>query len=218
MSARSSTILIYAELLSNIRQVSVGCSLQTESSSSTQAVVSPDGLSLSLRHHGVERSLQLPGRVVAPERLPPAKRGLKSLTWRLPIAPTTVVANARPAMEDQSVPWSARDLEPGAAVSCRACKAVLVEAGALGVWKDLPSENWAEMMEFWHCHKPHDHHKHDDGSLAHKAYGANSRIAAQTGVGFVDLTSFLVSREDLGDSAVSISFRISSLLPKQVGI
>ena len=129
MSARSSTILIYAELLSNIRQVSVGCSLQTESSSSTQAVVSPDGLSLSLRHHGVERSLQLPGRVVAPERLPPAKRGLKSLTWRLPIAPTTVVANARPAMEDQSVPWSARDLEPGAAVSCRACKAVLVEAG-----------------------------------------------------------------------------------------
>ena len=214
MSTRPSPVLIYAELLSNIRQVSVGCSLQTECSSTTEAAVLPDGLTFSLSHDGVERSVQLPGLVVAPARLPSAKRGPKSLTWRLPIAPTTIAANVRPAVEDQSVPWSARDLEPGAAVCCRACKAVLVKTGALRVWKDLPSENWAEMMEFWHCHKPHDHHQHDDGSLAHKAYGANSRIAAQTGVGFVDLTSFLVSREDLGGSIVSVSFSISSLPPR----
>lgn len=209
-------ILIYAELLSNIRQVSVGCSLQKESSSSTNAVVSSDGLTFSLSHDGVKRSVQLPGRVVAPSKLSSAQRGPKSLAWRLPIAPSTIAANVRPAMEDQSVPWSASDLEPGSAVSCRACNAKLVKQGALEVWKDLPSENWAEMMEFWHCHKPHDHHKHDDGALAHKAYGANSRIAAQHGVGFVDLTSFLISREDLGDSVVSHS-PSSKLLSKSSG-
>ena len=90
MSVRPSPVLIYAELLSNIRQVSVGCSLQTERTSSTQAVVSPDGLTFSLSHDGVERSIQLPGRVVAPGQLPSATRGPKSLAWRLAVAPTTI--------------------------------------------------------------------------------------------------------------------------------
>lgn len=33
------------------------------------------------------------------------------------------------------------------------------------MWKDLPSGNWAEMMDFWHCHKPDPEggHEHGDG-------------------------------------------------------
>ena len=206
-------ILIYAELLSNIRQVSVGCSLQTPSNSSTKAVISPNGLRLAINHDGVEQFVQLPGQVNPILQLPIPKIGANGLTWRLPLASTTA-SNGRPSVEDQSVPWSASDLEPGLAIRCRACKAVIVQSDVLTVWKDLPSENWAEMMEFWHCHKPNDHDNHDEENLAQKGYGANSRISAQPGVGFVDLASFLLSESDINDSVVSFflylffSFRI----------
>lgn len=86
--------------------------------------------------------------------------------------------------------------------SCRGCTAVIVEKGQVGEWRDLPSENWAEMMDFWHCHKPDDHdhgnaHQHKDTNLASiKGYGANTRFTAQVGVGFVDLASFLLAEDD----------------------
>ncbi|KAF4989583.1 hypothetical protein FGRMN_9045 [Fusarium graminum] len=80
----------------------------------------------------------------------------------------------------------------------------------------LPSENWAEMMEFWHCHKPHDHEHQDPESLASKGYGANHAISAQQGTGFVDLTSFLFSEPDCrglkySSSTMDAGFGLSSL-------
>lgn len=79
-------------------------------------------------------------------------------------------------------------------------------------WKDLPSENWAEMMEFWHCHKPHDHDQRDPESLASKGYGANNAISAQPGIGFVDLTSFLFAESDCDGLKVSL-ITIATIFP-----
>lgn len=211
-------ILIYTELLSNIRQVSVSCSLQTPSSSGTKASLSPDGLKFTISHDGVEQSVQLPGRVNAPSQLPLSNLGAKGLMWRLPVASPTAIVNVRPTADDHNTPWSAGDLEPGLSIRCRACKAVIVKQGTLQAWKDLPSENWAEMMEFWHCHKPHSHGHDDDEKLAHKAYGASSRISAQPGVGFVDLTSFLLAETDIDVSAVSIATSSVFLRTKYMGI
>jgi len=89
---------------------------------------------------------------------------------------------------------------------------LIVEAGKLAAWKDLPSENWAEMMEFWHCHKPEPQHhetKQDVGggrnsqegraaqeSLTARGYGANAAITAQRGVGFVDVMAFSFAEDD----------------------
>ncbi|KAI0597903.1 ubiquitin-conjugating enzyme E2-binding protein [Biscogniauxia sp. FL1348] len=197
-------VLIYAELLSNIRQISVGCTLPTPSSSTTKAVVSPDCLRLTVNHDGVERSIPLPGRVALPSQLPVQKTGLTNISWRLPLAGSRDRIQNVSASEE-AVPWSAGDLAPESAVSCRACKTPVVEAGVLKTWRDLPSENWAEMMEFWHCHKPHDH-KHKDGEhLASRGYGASSKISAQSGVGFIDLTSFLLSPSDISEPAVTPS-------------
>jgi hypothetical protein len=80
------------------------------------------------------------------------------------------------------------------------------------LWKDLPSENWAEMMEFWHCHKPDHKHGEDHGdasgkadekTLAARGYGASSVISAQEGVGFVDLTTLLFTESDCQHLTVS---------------
>ncbi|KAI0888629.1 ubiquitin-conjugating enzyme E2-binding protein [Annulohypoxylon maeteangense] len=208
MSA-SQPILIYAELLANIRQVSVVCLLPTPSRESTSAIISSDSLVFTIHHDDIETSVRLPGKlnVYSPPReqiLPQQKLGSRYLPWRLPLA-TTPGHYAVSALEDQTVPWSANDLQPESSVTCRTCRAPIVESGTIKVWKDLPSENWAEMMEFWHCHKPHDHghgHEHDNDGLTSKGYGASSRISAQPGVGFVDLTSFLLSETDLSASNI----------------
>ncbi|KAI1841699.1 hypothetical protein JX265_006248 [Neoarthrinium moseri] len=190
-------ILIYAELLSNIRQVSVGCSLPSPCSATTKADVSVDGLTLTIRHEDDQQSVRLPGRVTASQTLPIHIEGALGISWRLPLAsaPSTMPL---PRLEAQAVPWSANELQAGCAMNCRSCGSVILPKGVVKVWKDLPSENWAEMMEFWHCHKPHshDHDESAEGDLAGRGYGANSRISAQAGVGFVDLTSFLSLDKD----------------------
>ncbi|OTB00036.1 hypothetical protein M426DRAFT_245157 [Hypoxylon sp. CI-4A] len=203
----SHTIQIYAELLSNIRKISVGCDLLTPSSSSTKATISPSGRVLTVCHDGAENTIVLPGRVASINSLPVLKLGSKNLSWRLPLAETPG-HHAFSASDEQSVPWSASDLQLGASISCRTCGSTIVEPGDIKVWKDLPSENWAEMMEFWHCHKPSDHghgHEHNDNLTSTKAYGASSRISAQRGVGFVDLTSFLIHDRDISHSNITFS-------------
>ncbi|KAI0967646.1 ubiquitin-conjugating enzyme E2-binding protein [Xylaria arbuscula] len=197
-------ILIYAELLSNIRQVSVGCALPTPVSTTTGATVSTDGRALTVTHDGSSETIQLPKAVTPFAQLPIKELGITSLSWRLPLAaPPT--GRVQP-MSEESVPWSATDLEPGSAMACRTCQSTIVDAGTLKVWKDLPSENWAEMMEFWHCHKPHTHpNGNDEENLTSRGYGASSRISAQPGVGFIDLTSFLLANSDLATSSISAS-------------
>ncbi|EPE05938.1 eukaryotic translation initiation factor 3 subunit d [Ophiostoma piceae UAMH 11346] len=213
---------LYAELLVNIRHVSVSVTLPTPGNDTTvvELLSQQDAVNgharVRARHNGAVQEMTLPGRVALaarPVRLPlpqPKKPGdlLPSyMIWRLPVVglPTP----ARGSSDDELAPWSAPDLQPRSKVSCRACSAVIVPAGRIAAWKDLPSDNWAEMMEFWHCHKPE--HKHDHGhdktqpakdgqatedALAGRGYGANSVISADAGIGFVDLITLLFAESD----------------------
>jgi ubiquitin-protein ligase E3 D len=204
----SQHIHIYAELLPHIRQVSVGCTLPSSVSATTEAIIAADGRVLTVIHDGSRQSLQLPGFVAPCSRLPVQRSGSVKLSWRLPLAAPPQNSGVNSASEE-SVPWSATDLKPGSAVVCRTCGSAVIGPGVLKVWKDLPSENWAEMMEFWHCHKPHDHkHSKEEQHLAQRGYGASSRVTAQPGVGFVDLTSFLLAESDVLESSVSLFLQI----------
>lgn len=45
---------------------------------------------------------------------------------------------------------------------CAQCQNVIISSLDLK-FMDMPSEFWYEMMDFWHCHKPHEeHHNHND--------------------------------------------------------
>lgn len=44
---------------------------------------------------------------------------------------------------------------------CKSCNAVAVESADYK-FIDMPSEFWQEMMDFWHCHKPHEHHHNEN--------------------------------------------------------
>jgi molybdopterin-binding protein len=45
---------------------------------------------------------------------------------------------------------------------CNHCDQLLLDSKDVTVINEMPSEIWAEMMDFWHCHKPHDHKVHED--------------------------------------------------------
>ena len=216
-------ITIYAELLSNIRQVSVVASLASASDSHTRADVTENGTEIRIHHGDEVHSLTLPARVAVSSQLPLPGQSTNVLSWRLPM-PKDADSLRLPgqAPVSQSVPWDASSLQPGSTIHCRNCSSIIVTGGSIVTWKDLPSEDWAEMMEFWHCHKPHDHnHDHDQSNDHHKqkqkqkqeqeqeehltrrGYGASSAITARPGVGFVALTSFLLSETDCEGLSVS---------------
>lgn len=218
-------ISIYAELLYNIRQVSVATTLAFPSASliGTTAEVRKGGRKLRVTlHDGTSRELTLPAAVKAPRLLPvnPHSQGdtFCELSWRFPLLepdnPDNAVGSTNSPVggEHDAAPWSAIDLVPSCALQCRECGHVLVPEGRIHAgWRDLPSENWAEMMEFWHCHKPprEDGQQDPDHLASSRGYGANTVISAQEGVGFVDLTSFLISESDCSGVVVSFFLNFS---------
>ncbi len=177
---------------------------------STQVTVATD--CLRVQHRDEVSTIALPGKTsLGMARLPISSHSTTALTWRLPLEAPDQVRG----LTERETPWSAADLQQEGEFQCRSCKAVIVKHGAIRAWKDLPSENWAEMMEFWHCHKPDHHHHHhedtngkaDDASLAARGYGANSAIQSREGTGLVDLTAFLLSETD----CVGLAVRYRSL-------
>ncbi|QSZ34163.1 hypothetical protein DSL72_005751 [Monilinia vaccinii-corymbosi] len=194
--------LIYAELLSNIRQISILAFLDTPSDSATKAELLADGTLLKLYHAKQHIELKLPGQVVSNSELREFPLGSLELSWRLPLAGEFQRADVDIAQTVEA-PWSAKDLVVGEqAFGCRKCAATIVEADRIKEWRDLPSEGWAEMMDFWHCHKPSDHanYSHENENQTNlastKGYGANTKFTAQAGIGFVDHSSFLLAEGD----------------------
>ncbi|RDW83056.1 hypothetical protein BP5796_04547 [Coleophoma crateriformis] len=199
--------LIYAELLVNIRQLSVIVAFQTSCPKDASVSLTADGKQFSLRQNGKISVLHLPGQVASIDIQQPLP-GVKEFSWRLPLAGPQRVLHAGDAPTIEG-PWSARTLTENSVFSCRNCGTVIVGKGAIKEWRDLPSENWAEMMDFWHCHKPADH-KHDQVDTTIKSgstggldlersrgYGASTKFVAQDQVGFVDITSFLLTPKHL---------------------
>lgn len=208
-------IHLYIEHLLNIHTLSIQASLSTVSSKETKATLSADGTILTLTHEGESTSIKLP------INLSPRKQSNVTLT--IPAVPSRELSfRVQLEEEDQPngnnilrngphedgsiVPWTADSLTSETEVKCRQCSSTIISCGKVRTWKDLPSEGWAEMMEFWHCHKPHEPHNHTNGSDLNKGYAAGSKLALEAGVGMVDPLDFLVLPEDCSNFEVSITF------------
>lgn len=200
--------LIYAELLSNIRQISVIVALDVPCETGAYATLLADGQQFTFHHGGQITTLTLPGQAVSNSQLPKPTLGSKELSWRLPLAGHASRASIEDAQGNEA-PWSAKDLSKDAEFACKLCRTVVLKRATIKEWKDLPSENWAEMMDFWHCHKPDvpASERNLDGSGGHvhdaekpgenKGYGASNKFSASTGVGLVDITTFLLFKSDV---------------------
>ncbi|KAL4926981.1 HECT-type E3 ubiquitin transferase [Aspergillus undulatus] len=142
----------------------------------------------------------------------------RELSYRMQVDDSEMTQrNALDEHMDIFVPWSAGDMFPSTKLRCGQCEGVILDtpnntaeqpssaennASLSGgwVWKDLPSGNWAEMMDFWHCHKPDPPKTHDangkkveDVNSNVKGYGASNQVLAAPGNVLVDVATFLVS-------------------------
>ncbi|KAL8849881.1 MAG: hypothetical protein Q9221_005147 [Calogaya cf. arnoldii] len=191
---------IYAELLLHIRQITVVASLPSAYNNATRVTLSEDRQSLSVIHDGRNTTIRLPAPVRPGLNPTVAPGSTTALSFRLPIMDE--VANKMSSTDTACTPkspWSAASMGPTTKVACRFCRTLLVKGLQVTSWKDLPSENWAEMMDFWHCHKP-DIHNNDEGHHmqdgGRKGYGAASIIRPTDGVGLVDVTSLHLTHGD----------------------
>jgi hypothetical protein len=202
------SIEIYAELLTNIRTVTLVASLRSESNQETKADLSADGQTITIYHEGHSVSIRLPtqmsGGGTAALTLPATPS--KNLTLRLQLeekAPGLLKFGNNP---ENVVPWPASAMSD--AIQCFQCATPLLKSGHVKEWRDLPSENWAEMMDFWHCHKPHEHN-HDHGEVAtSKGYSSSSKLQAISGVGYVGLSYFFFLEDDCCNVEVGTHFSI----------
>ena len=215
-----SSISIYAELLLNIRQITVQVLLPSDRVETTSINLSSERDSLTVFHSGQIAEIRLPAAVRQGFVPGVDPRSVRELSLRLPVADKAVDELRSIELSGVSDPiWSASSLSSNARIACRACQALLVK-DSVNIWKDLPSEDWAEMMDFWHCHKPEtdDSVSHHDG--LQKGYGAASSIEPTAGTGLLDTMYVLLVRDDAhalldeSSTALQVSFFCCSFLPK----
>jgi hypothetical protein len=202
-------IQIYAELLLHIGTVSLIITLHSLSNEATTATLSADRDSLTVVHDGYSASIKLPTRIqgesAASLDLPATSA--KELTLRLVIeedsaSSASLIRNEDMLFTNGSIPWMASEMSGlSGDLACRNCKQTLVRGGVINAWKDLPSDNWAEMMDLWHCHKPKEDQKKESGNT--KGYSASRSLIVQSGIGFVSSSYFLVAPDNCTNWKVS---------------
>ncbi|KAJ5930615.1 hypothetical protein N7466_006108 [Penicillium verhagenii] len=230
-------LYLHAELLPNIRQItlyiSIPRNLALDATARPQIQLSDDGV-FTKSPQNVTDTVKLPARVNDAARLilnsntPPIKQSIDAshdYSFRMQIDPTDPTLMPKDELTDDHVPWTATDMSISTRIRCRTCSTPFLDASGPNIprdecenelkdkkisgwmWKDLPSGNWAEMMDFWHCHKP-DPHEDDPKSEAKaalkveeenaqiKGYGAGSRVEAISGTVLIDVATFLVAESD----------------------
>lgn len=179
---------IYAELLLNIKQVTVFITLPSNSNDNTTILLGPDQTHLHLRHEDDDYAVALPCQVVSNPALKNPPIPTKQLSFRLAVHD----AASLPSRANSEVPWAATQLTPETRIACQSCGNLLVPN--VSVWKDLPSGGWADMMDFWHCHKPDT--DNDTSAGVTKGYAAANDLGPTAGVGLVDVAHVLLAESD----------------------
>lgn len=135
--------------------------------------------------------------IVLPAPVLPASVELGSSKTSLRLPCSTIQEHDRSNQWAKNPPWTASELSKQKVIAkCRHCDHVL--AKSIAVWKQLPSEHWAELMDFWHCHKPHTH-----GEEFNPAY-AVSKFEPQPSLAYVSDAYLLIHPDDL-DSCPHVS-------------
>ncbi|KAK6336354.1 hypothetical protein TWF696_001915 [Orbilia brochopaga] len=186
-------LLYFCELLSNIKQVSVSIDSQDDSShrQPTAVTLHPSRRALNVTFGTETSHIILPTQVDCPSKTlaPAASYRLPALQFSSSSSSTLESLTA-----SRPVPWDAATLRPDVSIHCAVCATRIVPAQRIQIWKNLPSEAWADLMDLWHCHKPHDEkgHSNDGGGK----YASVGRIAAEQAVGLVDPMYFLLCKDD----------------------
>ena len=189
-----SSIYLYAELLLNIRQVTVLAILPSNCNASTCMWLGHDQRTLILRHDHEESIIELPCSVAKNTNLKLPSAAAKELSFRLVVSDAARFSAQPEQVTDCNDPWPASKLSSETQIACRSCGTLLVHD--VKAWKHLPSADWADMMDFWHCHKPSAVDRDDYYADRSNGYAAANALGPTTGTGLVGVSHLLVSDTD----------------------
>jgi len=199
------TLYIYAELLFHVRSVTVLALLPTRCTPDTRVLLLPTGRSLCITHGGQSEEINLPCHVINHANLNISKLPRKELSFRLSPTGSPGSPNGPCSPPATRLPWPASALSADTRISCQTCKHILLKP--IATWKDLPSGNWADMMDFWHCHKPTIPGKINKTVGSTKGYAAANVMCPCEGIGLVGVSDLLLARDDcIGVSVSAFNF------------
>ena len=199
-----SSIKLYAELLPNISQVILAVTLKSRQNDSTRVELSSDFKCVTLMHEGEQAVIELPCQVSAMLIPEMPKYRTTDMSFRWPTASGTGSTQTVGSSVTRSVPWSAALLTNATSLGCRKCKTIIVSE-TNRTWRDLPSKNWSEMMDFWHCHKPDS----TPNSSGIPSAALTKEIKSAPEIGLVDTAAFVVFERDCNMSVVSTPFHFA---------
>lgn len=181
-------ISVYAELLLNICQLTISVSLASPCNQTTTVDLSPDRKAIVIEHQAQRIVAPLPAQLSRDAVLPRPLPRTKDLSFRVTVVREPDGLQPSTLEPDEDGIWPASSLTPHTRIACRACKNLLLQR-SVNLWKDLPSDNWAEMMDLWHCHKPNpeDDCRERDAIHHAKGYAASSSLAPSPACGLVHL-------------------------------
>ncbi|KAG5518971.1 hypothetical protein PMAC_002502 [Pneumocystis sp. 'macacae'] len=119
----------------------------------------------------------------------------KILSVRLPLSDSSVKTT------EEISPWSAVYIDSNSSFCCIFCLSFLLSKDEIKYWRNLPSDNWSDMIDYWICHRE----KHN----ILKGFGVdkNYKFVSCPGIAFVGLSYFLVSQENVQNIKVKIIIR-----------
>ena len=203
-----SSIYLYAELLLNIRQVTVFAMLPSNCNAKTRMWLGRDQRTLSLRHEGDEAIIELPCLVASSANPKFPSAAARELSFRLVISDAAGLLAEPKQATDYHDPWLALKLTSETQVACGSCGTLLVNN--VNVWKHLPSAGWADMMDFWHCHKPSPVDDDNAHAGSSKGYAAANALGPTTGTGLVGVSYLLLS--DMDCTSIKVGNYLFALL------
>ena len=213
---------LYAEYLLHIKTLIIFVELPTLHNSTTTLTLSADGCFVKLYHDSEKASLKLPVVIhweSTPLALQLPKNPSRNLNVRLNVgidsatlgcsceritrSPVTL-SNENPA------PWTAESMDHDLLrIRCRTCSSSIIRLETVKTWLNLPSEDWAELMEFWHCQKPNEPAKRKGKlecfmSEELESYSASNMLGPHPGCGYASKHYFLLHKDDCNGIEVRI--------------
>lgn len=198
-------IYLYAEVLTHLRQLTLHASLETEKNEDTKIEISSNRKIITVIHDGESSSLYLPTQISGTAQVTFPYDKKTELSARVQIEDLEQWQETDAAGIE--APWNASELSFETSMRCAECDCEILPMGTISSWKDLPNQNWADVMDLWFCHKPHEHHneKQEQQAAEAKGFSAQSRLASNPGTGMVNLVSFVMHPDDCSNLQVGCS-------------
>jgi hypothetical protein len=192
-----SAIALYAEFLLNIRQVTLYATLKNKQGEEVKAHIFSDRKSITVTHDGDSGRIIYPSGIsgTAEVHIPLTTANVISL--RFDIVEDGPSRNDRLEVANDS-PWPAHCLGPETSIACRQCRKIVVHPKQR-TWQDLPRSDWADMMDFWHCHRPP---LEDAATICRSDYHIGPPVLGD-GVGLVDIGHIELLERECVSVAVS---------------